>query len=959
MDMKRRELLAGAACLGAALATDVGTGIAGEPRRLPPSRSGRETLSLDRDWRFHLGDIPMPPLLDHEASYSNAKAGNASGAAATDFDDTGWSQATLPHDFVLNQPYDPASNPDQGYRPRGVGWYRRLFTLPESDRGRHLELQFGGASTYATVWLNGTVVHRSFDGFAGFTIDLTPFALYGEDINTVAVRVDATASDGWWYEGGGLYRHAWLVKRAALHIITDGIHADPVRAADGSWCVPVTVTLANSGRTAVGGVLDLALLDVGGRTVATATAAAHVEPLGNEEVHATIPLSISPALWSPDTPSLYTLRAALRIGGEMVDAVDTTIGFRTIRFDANAGFFLNDRPLKIQGVCAHQDHAGVGIAVPDSLWDFRLRQIKAMGANALRCAHNPPAAELLDAADRLGVLVMDETRDFNASEDYLPHLAWMVRRDRNHPSVILWSLCNEESLQSSQIGVEMVRRMKAVVRALDPSRPVTAAMNGGQFATVNIGQELDVVGFNYGAANYDRYHAENPTTPMLSSEDGSAYMTRGEFVTDRTRHILSSYDEEHARFGASYRHAWEVIAQRRFVAGGFLWTGFDYRGEPTPFRWPSVSSSFGAMDLCGFPKAGFHIRRALWIKDRPVLEIAPHWTWPGREGEPIKVMLITNAERVVLSLNGREIADLPVDPFAMASAMVPYQPGRLAAIAYRDGKPVAHAAVETTGVPVQLRLTPDRALIDGDGYDAMPVTVELLDAAGRAIPTADTALSFAVENGTIIGMGNGNPNSHEPDQPGIDGACRRLFNGRAQVIVAANGVAGVLVLAARADGIRAARMRLPVRRVPPRPHVALQQNVQCLTEWRTSPPSVERPDMREGALRGDMNSWGWLKPGARQAPYGDGRFYRFQVRFTPREPIQQQGGRLIFGRLAGRAEIWLDGELMLRKESPAIERATVPLPAKSGPRNLMVLFDAPPGSPPYGIAGVVKVELLS
>lgn len=956
MAMDRRDFLSGAACLGAAAAADGAAASPARGERLP-FRSDREALSLDEGWRFHFGDIPMPPLADHEAAYSHAKAGNAAGAAATGFDDTDWQQVRLPHDFALDQPYDPAANPDEGYRPRGIGWYRRLFTVPDSDEGRHLELQFGGASTHATVWLNGTLVHRSFSGFTGFTIDLTPFALYGEDINTLVVRVDATESEGWWYEGAGLYRHVRLLKRPALHIVTDGLHADPIRAEDGRWRVAVLATLANSGPGAATGMLELSLLDGNGESVATAKAPLDVAPLGTDEARAVLNLPFMPALWSPDSPSLYTLRAVVRAASG-TDALDTAIGFRTIRFDADAGFFLNDRPLKIKGVCAHQDHAGVGVAVPDSLWDFRLRRIKAMGANALRCAHNPPAAELLDAADRLGVLVMDENRNFNASEDALPQLAWMVRRDRNHPSVILWSLCNEESLQSSRIGVEMVRRMKAAVRALDPRRPVTAAMNGGQFTTVNIGQELDVVGFNYGAASYDRFHADNPAKPMISSEDGSAYMTRGEFATDRARHLLSSYDEEHARFGASVRHGWELIEQRPFVAGGFLWTGFDYRGEPSPFRWPSVSSSFGAMDLCGFPKTAFHIRRALWIKDSPVLEIAPHWTWPGREAQPIEVMAITNAERVVLSLNGRLVADLPVDPFAMATTTVAYEPGRLSAWAYRGGTLMAHASVETTGAPARLRLTPDRPMIDGDGSDAMPVTVELLDKAGRAIPTADMAVSFAVAGGAVIGMGNGDPNSHEPDRPGPEGARRRLFNGRAQVILTADGAARALTLVGRGDGVRAATLRLPVRAVPPPPRVAVQDNVQCLTEWRTSPPGIDRPDMREEVSRGDMNSWGWLKPGATQSPSDAGRFYRFQVGFTPRAAIERAGGRLVFGRLAGRAEIWLDGQLMVRKESAALDRVVVPLPARPGRRVVTLLFEAPPGSPPYGIAGAVRVELV-
>jgi beta-galactosidase len=958
MATDRRTVLVGGSGLGLSLLLSPAPGSAfgkmGNPA--PPASSPRELLSLDTGWRFHSGDIAMPPLLDHEAAYSNAKAGNAAGAAATEYDDTGWQQVTLPHDFALDQPYERGGNPDEGYKPRGIGWYRRIFALAESDRGRHLELDFGGASTEATVWINGTLVHRSFTGFTGFTIDLTPFALYGDDLNTLAVRVDATRSEAWWYEGAGLYRHVTLVKRHALHIETDGVHADPRRGANGGWTVPVSVALAQSGRVAREVLVEVALLAPDGRTVTTGRRTSTVAALGHAEARIVLNLAEPPRLWSPDSPTLYVVRCSLLLDGATIDALDTRIGFRTLRFDAAQGFVLNDQPLKIQGVCTHQDHAGVGVAVPDSLWDFRLRRLKAMGANALRCAHNPPAAELLDAADRLGVLVMDEARNFNASEDYLPQLEWMVRRDRNHPSVILWSLCNEESLQSSQIGVEMIRRMKAVVRTLDDSRPVTAAMNGGQFATLNIGQELDVVGFNYGMEDYDRFHAENPHTPMMSSEDGSAYMTRGAFATDMTRHVLSSYDDEHASFGASFRHGWELIAKRPYLAGGFLWTGFDYRGEPSPFEWPTASASFGAMDLCGFAKTAFHIRRALWVKDTPVLEIAPHWTWPGREGQPIKVMAITNADRVVLSLNGQVVADLAVDPFAMATCDIPYAPGRLAAVAYRNGKAVAHTAVETTGQPARLRLTPDRARIDGDGRDAMPITVELLDEHGRAIPTADVAVVFTADGGAVLGMGNGDPNSHEPDRPVAGIATRRLYNGLAQVIATADRTAAVLTLSATAPGLRPALLRIPVRRVAAQPEVAVQPNVQSLTEWRTSPPSVNRPDMGERVADGDMNSWGWLKPGSTQAPYGRGRYYRFQVAFTPRPAIRDAGGLLVFGRLVGRSEIWIDGTLVLRKDDPRSQRVSVPFAGGPGSRVVTVLFDAPAGSAPYGIAGSVKVE---
>lgn len=959
-DVGRRAFLAGTAATGfLAAAGDARAAVAGNrwgDAAHEAPRGYRERLSLDGGWRFLARDVPFPEILGHEASYSHAKAGNAEGAAATDFDDADWDRVALPHDFALGQPYDQAANIDQGFRKRGIGWYRRAFLLEETDRGRHLELEFGGIATHATVWINGTLVHRHFTGFTGFTIDLTPFALYGEDQNILAIRVDAIASEAWWYEGAGIYRHVWLTKRDAVHIVTDGVHADPRRAADGRWSVPVELALANGGAQSADAEIEAILIDPDGLDVGTVRGRATVDPHGKALVALSLPVG-QVQLWSVETPMLYTLRAQLRRRGEIIDAVDTAIGFRTLRFDAAQGFFLNDRPLKIQGVCAHQDHAGVGVAVPDGLWDYRLRRLKAMGANALRTAHNAVAAEMLDAADRLGVLVMAENRNFNASEDSQPELEWMVRRDRNHPSIILWSLCNEESLQSSIIGVEMIRRMKALVRSLDDGRPVTAAMNGGEFVTLNIGQELDVVGLNYGASDYDRYHATYPDRAVMSSEDTSAYMTRGEYQSDKGRHVLAAYDEEHADFGLSHRAAWQAIAERPFMAGGFAWTGFDYRGEPSPWDWPTASASFGAMDLCGFAKTAFHIRRALWAKDHPVLEIAPHWTWPGREGQRIKVMVITNADRVVLALNGRQVADLEVDPFQMASTMIPYEPGRLSAIAYRAGRAIARTLVETTGAPAQLRLTPDRARMAADGRDAMPITIEVLDAAGRTVPVADNDIRLTIQGGTILGVGNGDPNSHEPDLPDRDGSAgRRLFNGLAQLIVQAGGKPGELIVRATAAGLRPALLRVPLDAARRLPAVAAVDAVQSLTEWRTSPASAERPDPNEALVEGDMNSWGWLKPGSTQAPLPDGRYCRFRVAFQARANIRRQGGQLVFGRLAGRAEIWLDGRLVATKADPAMGRIAIPLPPGEGDHVLTLLFDAPAGSPPFGIAGTVTVQ---
>jgi beta-galactosidase len=814
--MQRRRFLkvAGVAAAGAALARPGSAGAAAPLAKAaePLAASGPgERLSLDLGWRFHRGDIVAPKPHTGDQTYASTKAGAAGGAAGLRYDDKSWRELDLPHDFVVEGPFEETANVAQGYRPKGVAWYRRSFRLDPADRGKHLEVQLDGIATTATVWFNGNVVAHNWSGYSSSYIDVTAFARYGEQTNVLAVRVDSDALQGWWYEGGGLYRHTWLVKRTPVHIASDGVYAHPRPGPDGRWQIPVEVAVRNIGEHAAEAEVTAVLLDPDGRPVAQGRTRLGVSAL--DQGLAAIPLSLeAPRLWSIETPTLYSVRTEVAVGGAVQDAAVTLCGFRTQRFDPDHGFFLNDKSVKIQGVCIHQDHAGLGVALPDSIIDFRLRRLKALGCNAIRSSHNAPTRELLDAADRLGLLVMDENRLFNVSPDYMRMLEWLVRRDRNHPSVILWSVFNEEPLQGSSQGYEMVRRMSDVVKRLDATRPVTAAMNNGMFAPVNVSQAVDVVGFNYQIDSYDRFHAANPGKPMTSSEDTSAVSTRGEYASDRAgRHVLTSYDEEAQPWGATHRRAWKAIATRPFMAGGFAWTGFDYRGEPQPFEWPTASSSFGIMDLCGFPKAAFFIHQAQWVKDRPVLALIPHWNWAGRDGQEVRVMAMANTETVALHLNGRLIGEQRVDPFEMNEWRVPYAPGRLEAVGFVGGKVVARAVVETTGAPVALRLTPDRAVLAGDGRDAQPVTVEALDARGRAVPTANLAVSFEIAGGRIIGLGNGDANSHEAEK----GAARSLYNGLAQVIVQSErGGSGAITLRARAAGLKPATARLDIRPDP-------------------------------------------------------------------------------------------------------------------------------------------------
>lgn len=912
----------------------------------------REVLSLDKGWRFHKGDIPYPVIKGHNETYRNAKAGGVSGPASTGYDDISWRMLDLPHDWAIEGRVDSTANLSQGYYHRGFGWYRRKFRLSPEDKGKHIELQFDGISTHATIWVNGTVLHRNWCGYTSMYIDITPYATYGDNLNTIAVRVDADAQEGWWYEGAGIYRHTWLVKRSPLHIITDGVFAHPVRKDNGQWEIPAEISLYNSGKLPAEVEVEVSLYAPDGSSVTTRTTRLTVETL--QENIASLKLSVAnPELWSPDTPTLYKVKSVVRQNGKVMDEVMTYCGFRTISFDKDTGFWLNGENIKIKGVCNHQDHAGVGVAVPDALWEFRLRKLKEMGVNAYRAAHNPMAKEFMAACDSMGIMVLDENRLFNTSPEYVRQLEWLVRRDRNCPSVILWSVFNEEPMQGSENGYEMVRRMYDVVKQIDPTRPVTAAMNGGFFSEYNVSQAVDVGGFNYQIGNYDRFHEQNPDLPLTSSEDGSAFMIRGEYVTDRSKNLMGSYDTESADWGATHRKAWKAVAKRPWMAGCFYWTGFDYHGEPTPFQWPSVSSFFGIMDLCGFPKMAYYLHQAQWVKDKPVLELVPHWNWPADSiGKSIKVMALSNADKVKLLLNGKTISEQQVDPYEMNIWMVPYKPGKLEAIGYKNGKIVSRTKVETTKEPVRIQLTPYRNSLVADGRDAMPITVEVLDAKGRHVPTADNMIEFTLTGAAkIIGLGNGNPNCHEPEK----GNKRSLFNGLAQVIIQqGTGDSGEVVLTATAPGLKSATLTIPVNRIEPLPFVSIEYPQMILDKWFFSPFSMDRPDVNRQIADNDMNTWEAISVGNAML-LKDAKYVIGRTKFKLAEEYQKSGGVILFNNLAGKAEVWLNGKLLGKKETVNEQDFKVAFPATETECELRVLLNSTVNTH-VGLKGTVTIQ---
>ncbi|WP_242125447.1 beta-galactosidase GalA [Sphingobium sp. Sx8-8] len=955
-DFTRREAMMLAVAAGlmpdtavAAEATAAELDALGEREWQPLPKGDPLRLLLDRGWRFHAGDIPLEPPVGHHQTYLSVKAGNARGAAAIDWDDSDWETVCLPHDWASFQPFVESANVSQGYRPRGMGWYRRSFRLEEGDRGKRLELQFGGIATHSTIWVNGSVVARNFSAYNAIIVDITPFARFGDEANVIAVQVDATAMEGWWYEGAGIYRHVWLAKRPALSIATDGVHCDP-RLIDGRWTVPVAVTLESISDAPAAAQVTAVLRDPDGQEVARQVAAAEVDPLAS----ARAALSIEAGgirLWSVETPSLYTVEIEVR-EQRGVDRRIVPIGFRSMAFDANRGFLLNGRPVKLKGVCLHQDHAGVGVAVPDALLAWRLQRLKDFGCNAIRCSHNAQAPEFYALCDRMGFLVMDENRIFNPAPENMAQLQWLVRAHRNHPSIILWSVFNEEPMQGTQAGVEMVRRMRAAVHALDDSRPVTAAMNGSFYAPHNVSQVVDVMGFNYYPDDYDRFHALNPAKPSTSSEDTSAFMTRGAFASDPARHVISSMDEEAAAWGATHRKAWAEIATRPFIAGGFVWTGFDYHGEPTPYEWPTIASFFGVLDLCGFAKTAYDIRRAQWIDDAVVVGVAPHWTWsghgPGREGQSIDLLVTSNADRVRVKVNGRVIGEQDCDRIMGNRFAATYAPGLLEVEALKGGRVMARAVHHTAGQAVSLRLKPTRRALRGDGEDVVAVTVDAVDARGHHVPVEQRKVRFAVSGATLIGVGNGDPNCHESEKAPE----RSLFNGLAQLIVQADEGRGRVTIDAQADGLKPARLVLPVLASEVRPFVPVEAARALVTEWRLSPAFAERPDPALRPADGDNNLWAFTRSGTAVEPDKTAQWRIWRAALPERRRIRAEGGRLLFDQVAGRAELWIDGQRVSVKDQAGIGAIAANVPA--GAHEVALLVQSAPGEK-SGILGTVQL----
>ena len=772
--------------------------------------------------------------------------GEADGAETPEFNDSAWRSLSLPHDWAIEGPFDKIHDPNTGGLPiSGTGWYRKHFVLPASTKGRHFSIEFDGAMSNAHVWLNGKEIGSRPYGYSSFAFDLTP-NLHWDGDNVLAVRLTPEPQSSRWYPGAGIYRNVWLTVTGAVHVAHWGTYVTTPEVSDAKATVAIAAEILNEGATAAEIRVNTLIVDASGKSVAQATASASAPGSSKQSVPQKIEVP-NPRRWDMDDPYLYSAVTEIRQGGKVVDRYVTPFGIRTLEFSREKGFLLNGRTRKLNGVCNHHDLGALGTAVNRRATERQLQIMQSMGVNAIRTSHNPPSPELLELCDRMGLVVMDEAFDMwripkvkNGlskffDEWYERDLRDLIHRDRNHPSVIFWSIGNEIPEQGKPEGGILAKRLTDICHEEDRTRPTTSAFDNPDGAIKNeLAANVDVPGFNYKPTRYAEFQAAHPTWVIYGSETESCVSSRGVYhlpmkLEMRTPDLqVSSYDIEAPPWAYCQDVEFTYQQDLKNILGEFVWTGFDYLGEPTPYGsrkdWPSRSSYFGVVDLAGFPKDRFYSYKSFWTA-QPTVHVFPHWNWAGHEGEKIPVMVYTNAQDVELFLNGKSIGRkrLGVDTFEMPVGKnvskdgvftskyrlmweVPYEAGELKAIGYRDGKEFAADTVKTAGAPTRVILSPDRKAIGADGEDLSFVTVRIEDKDGNFCPQADNLVNFKLDGpATIAGVDNGNAASVEPFQADY----RKAFNGLALLILRSeNGKPGKIRVTASSAGLQAGEAQI-------------------------------------------------------------------------------------------------------------------------------------------------------
>lgn len=769
-------------------------------------------ISFNENWSFRLGDS-----LSQES-------------------EAAWRTLDLPHDWSIEGEFsqDHPASPGGGALPGGTGWYKKRFKLEPVDSTKVISILFDGIYHNSEVWINGEYLGNRPFGYIGFQYDLTPHLSYGSEENELLVKVNNDDQpNSRWYSGSGIYRNVWMNKTDKLHVAKWGTFITTPEVSADSALVNLEVKVNNQYPRSKQAVLSTKILK-GNHEITTFETDFSVASGNQTQINQQTVIN-TPALWSVEKPELYTAVTEIIIDQQVVDRYETTFGIRSFRFDNQEGFILNGEPVKIKGVCLHHDLGPLGAAVNTRAIERQLEIMKEMGVNGIRTAHNPPAPELLDLCDQMGFIVMDESFDMweqsKTENDYSKHFEqWherdhsdMILRDRNHPSIFIWSIGNEIPEQWSDRGAEIAKNLAELTRSLDSTRPLTAAMNppnqGNAIATSGV---LDLIGYNYAHESYEDHPEVFPNTPFIAAETTSALATRGyyEFPSDTTKiwpvswdqvftggnkdNTVSAFDQVRTPWGSTHQATWKIIKKHDYLSGFFIWTGFDYLGEPTPYTWPSRSSYFGIVDLAGFPKDVYYMYKSEWT-DKPVLHLLPHWNW--EEGQVVDVWAYYNkADEVELFLNGESqgVQKKEGDELHVMWRL-PFQPGTLRAVSRKDGEVVLEKEVKTAKAPAVLELTADREQLHADGKDLSYITVNIRDQEGVLVPTADNEIFFSLKgNGQIVGVASGDPTSHES----FKGNSHSAMAGKCLVIVQAGKQGGTLELTASSAGLENARINL-------------------------------------------------------------------------------------------------------------------------------------------------------
>lgn len=860
----------------------------------------RTVLSLNPAWRFCREEtVESGAMQDMFHMFDDdTKTGAAAGAASDGFYDGDWQLVDLPDDWCTRAEFVREGG-GQGSKPRSGAWYRRCFFADPAWEGKRIFLRFDGIAIHSKIWLNGILLAESTSGYTPVSEEITDLLRYG-DGNVLSVHASNKVQEGWWYEGGGIYRDVWLTVTEDTRLREDGVFLRAEKLEDGAWKLRV--------RSEIDGDAENCSIRVSCLEKEVFTSA--------KAVTETEILLQNPPVWDPETPNLVPVTVQLLRDGEVIDEESIPFGFRTVRFDSKTGCYVNEKPIKLKGFCMHHDHAGVGTALTYPLQRYRIEKLREMGCNAIRTSHNPQSPDFYRACDELGILVMNETRHFSATREVLRQLEIFVRRDRNHPCVIFWSLFNEEPLQCSPVGEKIALAMKKLVYALDGTRPVSGGMNGALEPQGAV-HAVDMMGFNYLQYGYDDFHTLHPDMPLYGSENDSWCTSRGEVENARDKGYRSAFLREHPAnlhpWSEVPGETWRKIEERPYVMGGFSWTGMDYRGEAV---WPAVISPFGAMDLCGFPKDGYWWYRALWL-DTPQLKLSPKWEYAP--GEEVTVVAYSNCETVELILNGKSLGEHKNNKYDPEFWHIPYEPGELLAIGRNGGKEAVRDALRTPGKAYELKLSANVKKLSGV-MDVLAVDAALTDEQGTVLHGSRDTVRFSVAGGKLLGVGNGDPASLEAD----DASERRLYHGLCQAIFRPDGSA-CMTVRAECCGL-SAEIELPVGCEGETPYLPVAQCRLVIAPWRMSDVKADYPSMHD--ILSQMVNWIPTTVGCGKNHMLSGKTGFASITGMVTIPRTKDGEKLtvVLERIMGCFDLYMDDRKVFSAEERADRGFRIPCP---------------------------------